>query len=48
MLCLAPYISYAKPTLRTSKCNCHIHVDRDSVVGIAVRYGLEGPGIGSL
>jgi hypothetical protein len=25
----------------------HIHVDRDSVVGIPTRYGLDGPGIES-
>jgi hypothetical protein len=28
-------------------CYCR-HVSRDSVVGIATRYGLEGPGIESV
>jgi len=47
MLFLVPYTSYTNPTLWISKCNCHIHVSRHSVVGIATPYWLDGPGIGS-
>ena len=35
--------AYTKAT--ESSRNKHVKVDRDSVVGIATRYGLDGPGI---